>query len=46
MTLKMQMKVIEKYGGIIDKLSGDAVMAVFEGPKTADKFQVLCNEMT
>ncbi len=36
MNLKMQMKVIEKYGGIIDKLSGDAVMAVFEGPKMAD----------
>jgi len=34
--LKKQIKVIEQYGGVIDKLSGDAVMAVFEGPNMAD----------
>jgi class 3 adenylate cyclase len=34
--LKKQIRVIEKYGGIIDKLSGDAIMAVFEGPNMAD----------
>ena len=34
--LKKQLKVIEEYGGIIDKLSGDSVMAVFEGPDMAD----------
>ena len=28
-----QLRVIEKYHGIIDKLSGDEVMAVFEGPE-------------
>jgi adenylate cyclase len=34
--LKKQIQVIEKYKGIIDKLSGDAVMAVFEGEHMAD----------
>jgi len=28
-----QLRVIEEYQGIIDKLSGDEVMAVFEGPE-------------
>lgn len=31
-----QLRVIEKYQGIIDKLSGDEVMAVFEGPEMGD----------
>lgn len=31
-----QLGVIEKYQGIIDKLSGDEVMAVFEGPKMGE----------
>jgi len=34
--LTKQIGVIEKYGGIIDKLSGDAVMAVFEGHEMVD----------
>lgn len=31
-----QLGVIEKYQGIIDKLSGDGVMAVFEGPEMGE----------
>ena len=34
--LTKQIGVIEKYGGIIDKLSGDEVMAVFEGHEMVD----------
>lgn len=35
-TIGKQLKVIEKYEGIIDKLSGDEVMAVFEGPRMGE----------
>ncbi|MBU8849560.1 MAG: response regulator [Desulfobacterales bacterium] len=31
-----QLEIIEKYRGIIEKLNGDEVMAVFEGPDMAD----------
>ncbi|MBU0465825.1 MAG: response regulator [Proteobacteria bacterium] len=31
-----QLKIIEKYQGIIEKLNGDEVMAVFDGPNMAD----------
>lgn len=34
--LEKQLRVISKYQGIIDKLSGDEVMAVFEGPKMVE----------
>jgi adenylate cyclase len=33
--LSKQIEVIENHGGIIDKLTGDEVMAVFEGPDMA-----------
>jgi len=33
--LSRQIKVIEKYNGIIDKLNGDEIMAIFEGPDMA-----------
>jgi PAS domain S-box-containing protein len=33
--LSVQIKIVEKYGGIIDKLTGDEVMAVFTGPRMA-----------
>ena len=33
--LSKQIKVIERYNGIIDKLAGDEVMAIFEGPDMA-----------
>ncbi|MEW6672843.1 MAG: response regulator [Thermodesulfobacteriota bacterium] len=36
-TIGKQLRVIEKYEGIIDKLSGDEVMAVFEGPGMGEK---------
>jgi len=32
LNLRIQFEVIEKYNGIIDKLNGDEIMAVFEGP--------------
>ena len=35
--LSRQIRVIEAHGGIIDKLSGDEVMAVFEGPDRVDR---------
>ena len=31
-----QLRIIKKYQGIIEKLNGDEVMAVFEGPKMSD----------
>ncbi len=31
-----QLRIIEKYNGIIEKLNGDEVMAVFEGPEMSD----------
>jgi adenylate cyclase len=33
--LSKQIKIIEDHHGIIDKLSGDEVMAIFEGPEMA-----------
>ncbi len=33
--LSKQIKVIEMYNGIIDKLNGDEIMAIFEGPDMA-----------
>ena len=33
--LSIQIQIIEKHGGIVDKLNGDEVMAVFEGPEMA-----------
>ena len=33
--LSKQIKVVETYHGIIDKLTGDEIMAVFEGPERA-----------
>jgi len=33
--LGRQMKVIREFGGIIDKLNGDEIMAVYEGPEMA-----------
>ena len=35
LNLSRQIKVIEKYNGIIDKLNGDEIMAIFEGPDMA-----------
>jgi len=35
-SIEKQIGVIEKFNGVIDKLSGDEVMAVFEGPRMAD----------
>lgn len=35
-TLGYQIEIIEKHGGVIDKLNGDEVMAVFEGDEMAD----------
>lgn len=35
-SIKKQIHVIEDYHGIIDKLTGDEVMAIFEGPQMAD----------
>jgi adenylate cyclase len=32
----VQLKVIEKYKGIIEKLNGDEVMAIFDGPDMGD----------
>jgi adenylate cyclase len=34
-SLSTQMKVVEDHHGIIDKMSGDEIMVVFEGPKMA-----------
>jgi|GEM_PF-802086 len=34
--ISMQLKTIEEYHGIVDKLSGDEVMAVFSGPEMAE----------
>lgn len=34
--IQKQIHVIENYHGIIDKLTGDEVMAIFEGPQMAD----------
>lgn len=34
--LSKQIKIIEYYHGIIDKLSGDEIMAIFEGPEMAE----------
>jgi len=34
-SLSIQMKVVEGHNGIIDKMSGDEIMAVFEGPDMA-----------
>ena len=33
--LSEQIQIIEEHGGIVDKLNGDGVMAVFEGPEMA-----------
>lgn len=33
--LSRQIKIIEGHGGIIDKMSGDEIMAIFEGPRMA-----------
>ena len=33
--LSKQIRVVEQYHGIVDKLTGDEVMAVFEGPEMA-----------
>jgi DNA-binding response OmpR family regulator len=35
LNLSKQIKVIEQYNGVIDKLNGDEIMAVFEGPDMA-----------
>jgi len=35
-SIKKQLQVIEGYHGIIDKLTGDEVMAIFEGPQMAE----------
>lgn len=35
--LSRQIRVIEAHGGILDKLSGDEVMAVFDGPGMVDR---------
>ena len=34
--LSKQIKIIEDHNGIIDKLSGDEIMAIFEGPEMAE----------
>jgi len=36
LNLEKQIRVVEAYHGIIDKLSGDEVMAVFEGPEMSE----------
>jgi class 3 adenylate cyclase len=35
-SIKKQIQVIEGFHGVIDKLTGDEVMAIFEGPQMAD----------
>jgi adenylate cyclase len=35
LNLGIQIEIMEQYNGIIDKLSGDEIMAVFEGPDMA-----------
>ena len=41
--LGRQMQVIRDHGGIIDKLSGDEIMAIFEGPDMApDALRTAC----
>jgi len=39
--LSIQIEIVEKYNGIIDKLTGDEVMAVFHGEEAA-KNAILC----